>query len=227
MLEIGGLPKGKICEIVGQPTCACSIESTSGKTTLALRFLAQAQAHGPVAYMDPARVFDAGYAHRCGIHVDLRSAEPDQSRLLVGRPNDLTECLVTAEALVRSEFLAALVIDASTLLAGTLLESETFVTGADRQLGAFLRRISAPLARSGLVLLFVHGAQGWGPLAHHAALRLGICRTQWLRQHGDVYGYRSRVEVLKSRVGPAGRAATITIDASARLVNDARSGEGL
>jgi recombination protein RecA len=187
LLEIGGLPKGKVCEIVGQ--------QTSGKTTLAFKFLAQAQAHGPVAYVDPACVFDADYAHRCGI---------DLSNLMVGRSHNLTECLVVAEALVQSESLAALVIDASAWLA-----SDTFV--------AFLRRLSVPLAHSGLVLLFVHEVQGvrrvGHALTHYATLRLGIRRVQWLRQHGDVRGYRSRIEVLKNRMGPTGRAATITIDA--------------
>ena len=94
-LRIGGLPKGKISELVGLPT--------SGKTTLALKFLVQAQAGGAqVAYIDQARFFDADYAHRCGI---------DLSRLLVGAPYGLTEALATTEALVHSGSLAALVFD--------------------------------------------------------------------------------------------------------------------
>jgi recombination protein RecA len=193
MLEIGGLPKGKLCEIVGLPT--------SGKTTLALKFLAQAQAHGPVAYMDQARYFDADYAHRCGI---------DLSRLIVGRPYDLAESLASAEALVRSESLAALAFDAM----------EYLWTDVDtsRQLGAFLNRLSAPLARTGLVLLFVHegahaarrGARAT-VLAHYAALRLQVSREEWLEQHGDVRGYKARIEVLKNRLGPSGRSTTIEI----------------
>jgi recombination protein RecA len=191
LLEIGGLPKGKVCEIVGQPT--------SGKTTLTLRFLAQAQAHGPVAYLDQARFFDADYAHRFGL---------DLSRLLVGMPYDLTECLSAAEALAQSETLSALVIDA---LEELWLDAETA-----QQMGAFLNRLTAPLARSGLVLLVVHDGEPrevrGSPLAHHAAPRLGVRREKWLKKHGDVRGCRARVEVLKSRLGPSGRSVSIAIE---------------
>ena len=85
-LGIGGLPRGRMCELVGP--------ATSGKTTLALKFLAQAQAGGgQVAYVDQALYFDPDYAHRCGL---------DLSRLLVGTSHDLREALATIEALVRS-----------------------------------------------------------------------------------------------------------------------------
>jgi recombination protein RecA len=198
LLGIGGLPKGTVCEIVGQPT--------SGKTTLALKFLAQAQAYGPVAYVDQARYFDAEYAHRCGV---------DLSRLLVGLPYDLTESLAAAEALVRSESLSALVFDA--------LDDLWIDAGAAEQVGAFLSRLPAPLAHSGQVLLFVHAQAAQAtPLAHAAALRLQIRRERWLRQHGDVRGYEARVEVLKNRLGPSGRSATLTIE-----FNGTVQGEGL
>lgn len=192
-LGIGGLPKGKICEIVGLPT--------SGKTTIALKFLAQAQAGGTVAYIDQARYFDADYAHRCGL---------DLSRLFVSAPYGLDETLATTEALVRSESLAALVFDAMDHLWSD--------AHAVPQLGSCLKRLSAPLARAGTVLLFVHAAteaqntpltrQG---LAHQAAVRLKVDRERWLRHHGDVRGYEARVEVLKNRLGPAGRVVTIAI----------------
>ena len=83
VLEIGGLPKGRVCEVLG-PT-------TSGKTTLALTFLAQAQRDGgQVGYIDQAIGIDPGYAHRCGL---------DLSRLLVGMTPDLPEALSMLEAL--------------------------------------------------------------------------------------------------------------------------------
>jgi len=200
LLAIGGLPKGKICEIVGRPT--------SGKTTLALKFLAQAQAYGPVAYLDQARYFDADYAHRCGV---------DLSRLLVGLPYDLTESLAAAEALARSQSLAALVFDA--------MDDLWIDAGAARQFDAFLRRLSATLARSELVILFVHAhtpsAQPT-PLAYFCSLRLQITRERWLQRHGDVRGYEARVEVLKNRLGPSGRSTTIAIE-----FNGTVQGEGL
>ena len=189
LLDIGGLPKGKMCEIVGLPT--------SGKTTLALKFLAQAQAAGQVAYVDQARYFDADYAHRCGV---------DLSRLIVGAPYSLTETLAVAESLVRSESLAALVFDA--------MDNLWSDSHAASQLASFLNRLPGPLARSGLVLLFVHAAQDARstPLAHHAAVRLQVIRERWLHHHHDVRGYEARVEVLKNRLGPSGRSVTLSIE---------------
>ena len=196
LLRIGGLPRGKVCEIVGRPT--------SGKTTLVLHFLAQAQAYGPVAYLDQARYFDAASASR----PSLVGRGLDLSRLLVGLPYDLAECLAAAEALAQSEALSALVIDA---LDALLDDGE----GA-RQVGAFLGRMTAPLARSGLVLLVVHDGEPRGerstPLAHHATLRLGVRREKWLKKNGDVCGCQARIEVLKNRLGPSGQGVSLAIE---------------
>jgi recombination protein RecA len=246
LLGIGGLPRGRVCEIVGQPT--------SGKTTLALQFLARAQAYGPVAYVDQARFFDADYA----VRLPTPGGRLDLSRLLVARPYDLVEALAAAEALAQSEALAALVLDVSEAFLGAAPGSAA-PSGAEaaRQVGALLARLTAPLARSGLALLVIHDGmarageprpygtdggraaragrprpygidEGWAasggtPLAHHAAVRLGLRREEWLRRpssgtlpptwvgRGDVYGYRAQVEVLKNRLGPSGRSATIEI----------------
>ena len=194
-LGIGGLPKGKISELVGP--------ATSGKTTLALKFLAQAQADGgQVGYIDQAHYFDPDYAHRCDL---------DLSRLLVGRPYDLREALAMTESLVRSGGLSALVFDADAL---DFLWTDREATS---QLAAFLDRLPAPLARSGMAFLLLHESPtGRSPalsaLAHHAAVRLQVVRERWLRRHGDIRGYKARVEVLKNRLGPAGRAVTIAIE---------------
>ena len=210
-LGIGGLPKGKISELVGP--------ATSGKTTLALKFLAQAQADGgQVGYIDQARYFDPDYAHRCDL---------DLSRLLVGRPYDLREALAMTESLVRSGSLTALVFDADAL---DFLWTDP---GAAPQLAAFLDRLPAPLARSRIAFLFLHESPtGRSPalrqalrqaqdeaqdvalsaLAHYAAVRLQVVRERWLRRHGDIRGYKARVEVLKNRLGPAGQAVTIAIE---------------
>jgi recombination protein RecA len=189
-LCMGGLPKGKICEIVGLPT--------SGKTTLALKFLVQAQAGGAqVAYIDQARFFDADYAHRCGINL---------SRLLVGAPYGLTEALATTEALVGSGSLAALVFD---VMDGLWGDPHTVP-----QLASCLGRLTAPLARSGIVLVFLHTAIDVRstPLAHYAAVRLQVSHERWLERHGDVRGYEAQVEILKNRSGPSGSKVTIAIE---------------
>jgi recombination protein RecA len=197
-LCMGGLPKGKISEIVGLPT--------SGKTTLALKFLAQAQAGGAqVAYVDQARFFDADYAHRCGV---------DLSRLIVGKPYGLTEALATTEALVRNGSLAALVFD---VMDGLWDDPHTVP-----QLASCLSRLLAPLARSSIVLLFLHTAiqARSTPLAHYATVRLRVAREQWLECHGDVRGYEAQVDILKNRLGPSGHKVTIAIEFNGTVRGD-------
>ena len=199
-LAIGGLPQGRICELLGPPT--------SGKTTLALKFLEQAQRQkdsGQVAYVDQALCFDPDYAHRCGL---------DLSRLLVGTTHDLPEALATTEALARSGSLTALVFDALDFF-WTEPRSAALLT-------ATLNRLPPFLARSGTTLLVLHEAPdlhspALSALAHTAAVRLLLTRERWLRRGGDVRGYQARVEVLKNRYGPAGRAVQIAIELNGTL----------
>ncbi len=197
-LGTGGLPKGKLCELVGP--------ATSGKTTLALKFLARAQAGGgQVAYVDQALYFDPDYAHRCGL---------DLSRLLVGTPHDLRESLAMTEALVHSGGLSALVFDALGFL-WTDAESAHF-------LAATLNRLPVTLSRSGTALLVLHespigstlGREGpaLSALAHHAAVQLQVVRERWIHSHKDIRGYEARVEIQKNRLGPAGRTVLLTIE---------------
>jgi recombination protein RecA len=191
-LGIGGLPKGKLCEMVGP--------ATSGKTTLALKFLAQAQKGGrQVGYIDQALYFDPDYAYRCQV---------DLSRLVVGTVHDLREALATTESLARSGGLSALVFDA--------LDFLWTDPGATATLAATLNRLPPALARSGMTLLVLHeSAEGSSPalsaLAHHAAIRLWVVREEWIREQGDIRGYEARVQILKNRMGPAGRRISLAI----------------
>jgi recombination protein RecA len=193
ILGIGGLPKGRVCELVGP--------ATSGKTTLALKFLAQAQAGGgQVGYVDQAFSFDPDYAYRCGL---------DLSRLLVGTTHDLREALTMTEALARSGGLAALVFDAFDFLWTDPI--------AASYLAATLNRLPAFLARSATTLLVLHeSVTGASPalsaLAHTASMRMQVVRERWLSRRGDVRGYEARVEVLKNRWGSSGRAVSIAIE---------------
>jgi recombination protein RecA len=200
-LGIGGLAKGRVSELLGP--------ATSGKTTLALKFLVQAQVDGEwVGYVDHAHCFDLDYAHRCGL---------DLSRLLVVAPYDVGEALSMTEALVGSGSLAALVFDGL----------DALWNNADTAslLAACFDRLAAPLSRSGTAALFLHAplstvSPGLSALAHHATVRLRIVREHWLRRHsavhpahdGDIRGYQARVEVLKNRLGPSGRTVTIAIE---------------
>jgi recombination protein RecA len=209
-LGSGGLPKGKICELLGP--------ATSGKTTLALKFLAQAQTGGgQVGYIDQALYFDPDYAHRCGL---------DLSRLVVGTSHDLRESLALTESLIRSGSLAALVFDALDFL---WTDAE-----ASSLLAATLDRLPASLSRTGLAFLVLHEsptdnvsadtsvtdasagtstrAPALSALAHHAAVRLQVVRERWLHLHHDIRGYKARVEILKNRLGPAGRTVSLSIE---------------
>jgi len=203
-LGIGGLPRGRVCELVGP--------ATSGKTTLGLKFLAQAQASGAakdrVGYVDQALYFDPDYAHRCGL---------DLSRLLIGRPQDVKEALAMTEALARSGGLAALAFD--------ILDFTWTDPAAASLLAATFDRLTTTLARSGTVLMVLHespaGDAGHSPpggspalsaVAHVAAVRLGVVRERWLYQGRDVRGYQARVEVLKNRLGPAGQTVSLDIE---------------
>ena len=192
-LGLGGLPKGGICELVGP--------ATSGKTTLALKILAQAQrGGGMVGYIDQALYFDADYAYRCGV---------DLSRLLAGAPQDLAEALAMVEALSRSGSLAALVLDT--------LDFWWDDPSAALSLAATLNRLRAPLAHSGTILLVLHDSPdiqspALSALGHSSNVRLQVVRERWIHQHRDIRGYETRVEVLKNRLGPSGQVVILKIE---------------
>jgi RecA/RadA recombinase len=125
----------------------------------------------------------------------------------------MQETLAMTESLVRSGELSAVVLD--------VLDFVWTDPQAASCLAATLNRLPALLARSGTILLFLHEsvADGsaapseWGSaLAHSATVRLRVVREEWLRQHSDVRGYKARVQVLKNKLGPAGRTASITIE---------------
>ena len=201
LLGIGGLPKGRISELVGQPT--------SGKTTLALKFLSQAQGQShQVAFIDQARYFDPDYAHRCGI---------DLSRLVIGTPCDPTETLAMVEALVQHGGLASLVVD--TL---DFLWADARAAG---QLNASLNRLTVWLPRSGVSLLFLHDplapqTPALATLKHYASVRLEIVRERWHRSQGDIRGYDARIKVLKNRFGPDGSETKIGIHFNGTVRSD-------
>jgi recombination protein RecA len=192
VLGIGGLAKGRVSEFLG--------DTTSGKTTLALKFLEQAQADSAqVAYIDPEQSFDPDYAHRCGL---------DLSRLLIAAPCSAEEAFTITEALVGSGGFSALVFDG--------LDKLWSDARCGALLGASLDRLAAPLAKSASVLLFLHTPANetsaeLRPLKHHATVRLWMKREEWLHSHGDIQGYSVRVEIIKNRLGAAQRAVTLTI----------------
>jgi hypothetical protein len=160
-LGIGGLPLGRICELLGP--------ATSGKTTLALKLLAHAQASGgQVAYIDQALYFDQDYAYRCGL---------DLSRLWVGKPYDLQEALAMAENLARSGGLAAAVLD--------LLDFLWTDPSASSLLLATLDRLPALLDRSGTTLLILHESWSVVPPPSRPWLIMPLFGSTWSASAGS------------------------------------------
>ena len=207
-LGIGGIPRGRITEILGVPT--------SGMTTLALKILANAQSVGDTAvYVDLAHTFDPDYAGRCGVNV---------KRLLLARPHDSRQALDIVYTLVTRGGVGVLLFDAVTDLF-------MVARGAWRPINV-LQRLVATLAQSPTVLLFLtpllfgdatsgeHYPDGFA-LPHVAAVRLLLERQQWIRRRQDVRGYRAQVTVLKNRLGASGKRVTIAITFNGTVQGDA------
>jgi recombination protein RecA len=198
VLGCGGIPRGRITELVGAPT--------SGMSTLALKVIANAQLSGDTAvYVDLSGTFDPGYAARCSI---------DLKRLLLVRPHRGTEALEIAGSLVARGGIGILVFDS----VPHLLSEGT----APRTMGVALQRLSRALNGSACALLFLtplcfgnadspNNYPAGFDLSHHAAVRLLIERERWLQKRSDITGYQARASVLKNAFGPANKRATLSI----------------
>jgi recombination protein RecA len=197
-LGIGGLPRGRLSEIVGP--------ATSGKVTLAAKILSAA--HGApgalVAWLDLPRTCDPDYLHRCGL---------DLERLLVVRPHDGADALAIAVHLVESNTLAAIVFDGTAELAQV---DPATVTGQ-------LERLAALITQTQTAVIFLTEPKTqFRTLAHVATMRLAIRREQWITRGKDVRGYEGQVEILKHKLGRAGAVVPIRI-----TFNGTVRGEGL
>jgi recombination protein RecA len=195
-LGIGGLPRGRISEILGP--------ATSGKVTLAAKVLAAAQREPTalVAWIDLGRTCDPDYLQRCGIDLD---------RLLVVRPESGADALAITLYLVESNTLAALVFDGLADL-----------TAADEPvLGGTLERLAAVITRGETAALFLVEPQlQYRTLAHLATVRLEIHRERWITRGRDVRGYECQVRVLKHKMGQAGAAVPIRMTFNGTIRSD-------
>jgi recombination protein RecA len=197
-LGIGGFPRGRLTELQGM--------ATSGKTTIALRALAQAQAVGDrVGYLDLPATFDPEYAAWCNI---------DLASLLLIRPQTPTDALDLLPALIASGGLGMLVVDD--------LASFQETTQGSVLLERALRVLARPLAQSPCALIVlttlphrpgVMGTIGFrgAALAYAAALQLHIAREAWLDDGSAPPGCHVRVSVLKHKLAAPGKAARVTI----------------
>jgi len=200
-LAIGGLPCGRISEIVGIPT--------SGMATLALTIASRAQDHSnPAVYIDVGHNFDPDFAARCGLDLD---------QLVLIRPQDAIQALHILHDFVAVGDIGVLVFDADQTLFSDPQLAKTLAT--------ILDKIIAPLSKTKCLLIFLTSLRSIGGsspngkgsssiIPHHSAVRLSIRRDKWLYTEGDISGYRAQVIVAKNKLGPSGKQVNLSIQFS-------------
>ncbi len=203
-LGIGGLPKGRIVEIYGP--------ESSGKTTLALHAIAEAQKKGGTcAFIDAEHALDPGYARKLGVDVD---------NLLISQPDAGEQALEIADTLVRSGAVDVLVIDSvAALVPKAELEGEmgdSHVGLHARLMSQALRKLTGNISRSNCLLIFLNQIRlkigvmfgnpetttGGNALKFYASIRLEIRRTGAIKEREEVVGNTTRVKVVKNKMAP-------------------------
>src|SRR3977135_93773 len=201
---VGGVPRGRICEIYGP--------ESSGKTTLALHIVAEAQkAGGVAAYIDAEHAMDAEYAGKLGVNID---------ELLISQPDSGEQALEIAEALVRSNGIDVIVVDSvAALVPRAELDGEMgdSLPGLQaRLMSQALRKLKASVAQPGTCFIFINQIRekigvmfgnpettsGGRALKFYASMRLDIRRIGAIKDGDRVVGNRTRVKVAKNKVAP-------------------------
>ncbi|HEU0264701.1 MAG TPA: recombinase RecA, partial [Geobacterales bacterium] len=203
-LGVGGIPRGRIVEIYGP--------ESSGKTTLALHVVAEAQKLGGIAaFVDAEHALDIGYARKLGVKTD---------DLLVSQPDTGEQALEIAETLVRSGAIDILVIDSvAALVPKAEIEGEmgdSHMGLQARLMSQALRKLTAIIAKSKTSVVFINQIRmkigvmfgnpetttGGNALKFYASVRMDIRKTASLKQGNDVIGSRTKVKVVKNKVAP-------------------------
>jgi recombination protein RecA len=203
-LGVGGLPRGRVIEIFGP--------ESSGKTTLALQVVAQAQAQGAIAaYVDAEHALDVDYAKKLGVKTE---------DILISQPDSGEQALEIVDTLVRSGAIGILVVDS---VAALVPRAELEGDMGDAQMGSqarlmsqALRKLTATISKSNTMVVFINQIRmkigvmfgnpetttGGNALKFYSSVRLDIRRIAAIKKGEEIIGNRTRVKVVKNKVAP-------------------------